>query len=709
MRIQIAQWVAFLCLTASLFAQMAPAPPDMPNAGGSPDGYEPVGDVGLDSGISDSGDPVDREETPEGSDPGNVNSPGYVDPDEAERELDNEGNIRLPTVREDMEAQQADIDEVVGILKDIAAEESAAINNVFEEVVATETAGDGAILGQRRLPAALMVFAPERLFRSLPGIANPVREIFILLSFPILMWALAQKIKESRDTHDNLKSVAGMMIVSALVLMTPWMLSTLDKLTRYVSFEINQRVNGVVTDDTISRMYNLSVIFGNMDTAVLMNAFENSDNYEYARRMASKNEESTPGEVTSEALRNSEEEEDNVLKRFWGYTKEIFTTMPDPFHGIMQWLIRLWDFIMAFAKVMLISILGFILQIFLTLCAYLILFMENMRMLIIYISAIILPLFIAGTMLDSFRSQSFNFIFSVIGIFAWPIGWALGNVGTSAILMAFADFLSEIGPWHLGGGAAIAINPGAPNEESALLSTLVGTLNGESPLPGLHPTVIAEVIFLPIAYWGVLLGLVVLLFGWVLTTAIAAPLLIQRVVISGSNFAQSLVGGAVQAGPSITTAAAGTAAAGLAASAGTSGSAGGSGAAGGGGASGPGGGTEGSGGGGKSQKSSIPQSAPTSTGISSSEGESSGESPSASAGPKPTRMAQIAKGASMIGRNVIQPGLTMMQSLGAFLDDAKPMAPTIRPMEYKGRQGQADMQVDWHNDGNQQEGGSKKR
>lgn len=696
-----------MLLAGSLAGQIAPAPPNMPGGGGSPDGYEPVGEVGLEPGITDSGEDVDREEIEESGDPNQVDTPAPIDPDEAEEELDNEGNIRLPSVREDMEAQQADIDDVVGVLDEIAAEEAAALNNVYEEVSATETAGDGAFLGQRRLPAALMIFAPERLFKSLPGIANPVRELFILLSFPILIWAMATKMRKSANSDEYLRAVADTLIVTGLVLMVPWILGTLDKFSRYVSYEINERVNGVVTDDTVSRMYNLSVIFGNMDSTVLMNAYELSDGYDQARRQAAlSDEEGTPGEVAARILRDGGGDNPGAwdrLGKFLGNMKDSFFSLPDPVHDIGQWLLRWWDHIMAFLKIMLISILGFVLQIVLTLCAYIILFMENLRMLMIYLSAVILPVFIAGTLLESFRTQSFNFIFGVIGIFAWPIGWALGNVGTTAILMAFAEYLSSISSFHMGGGVVQAAGLGADliaaqDGESVLLQKMGGTLNGESPLAALHPTIIAEVIFMPLAYWGVFAGLVVLLFGWVITTTIAAPLLIQRVVATGSNFAQSLVAGTVQAGPSIVTAAATAATAGLAAAA--AGGATQAATAGGQGPSSSGGSSGGTASGGVPSEAAPSGSGPSVSSSDGPDGGGSGRSPGAAGG---SRMAQIANGLSAIGK-VVQPAMAAMQGLGAFLDDAKPMAPTIRPMEYRGQQGQADMQTDWHNDSNQGKG-----
>jgi hypothetical protein len=93
------------------------------------------------------------------------------------------------------------------------------------------------------------------------------------------------------------------------------------------------------------------------------------------------------------------------------------------------------------------------------------------------------------------RFIGINFNQSVIGVEAWPLGWAFGNIGTMAGLKNLAGLMSQL------------------QSNSLSLPTLF---------------------FILINF--------ILICMWMLTVTVMGPMLIQRVVTAGGNFAGSMVG-----------------------------------------------------------------------------------------------------------------------------------------------------------------------
>jgi hypothetical protein len=110
--------------------------------------------------------------------------------------------------------------------------------------------------------------------------------------------------------------------------------------------------------------------------------------------------------------------------------------------------------------------------------------------LIMVFSKLAVPLFIACLSLPATQGSAENFLKSIFGVMCWPIGWAIVHVGTMAALQA--------------------LHP--PNANASLGELILSFAT---------------------------LGVVCL---WPVVGTIGAPLLIAKMVTSGTNFAQSMVG-----------------------------------------------------------------------------------------------------------------------------------------------------------------------
>jgi hypothetical protein len=114
-----------------------------------------------------------------------------------------------------------------------------------------------------------------------------------------------------------------------------------------------------------------------------------------------------------------------------------------------------------------------------------------LQKLILVFSGVLLPVFIACLSIPATRGSAQNFLKSVAGVCAWPVGWAVINIGTQAALQNLQ-----------------------PPSWDASLGQLILSLTA--------------------------LSLVCL---WMLVGTVGAPALIARAVTSGTNFAAGMVGG----------------------------------------------------------------------------------------------------------------------------------------------------------------------
>ena len=136
------------------------------------------------------------------------------------------------------------------------------------------------------------------------------------------------------------------------------------------------------------------------------------------------------------------------------------------------------------------------------------------QMIIVKFGAIMLPVFIAGLLTGYFRSQSINYIMSILGAMLWPVGWAMANIGTYALATACFTFMTT------SRGLSSPPSTGDVVSDVGLaMSANVGSM-------------VVSFLFC------------LILVCWIITSMLGFPVLIQKAVTSGANFAQSAIVGA---------------------------------------------------------------------------------------------------------------------------------------------------------------------
>ncbi|AHF95004.1 hypothetical protein OPIT5_00275 (plasmid) [Opitutaceae bacterium TAV5] len=193
-----------------------------------------------------------------------------------------------------------------------------------------------------------------------------------------------------------------------------------------------------------------------------------------------------------------------------------FWSLSDWFYRLGQFLSRLF---MAIARLGLavlvigVLLLGIIASMFIIWC------MEAFRYLALVVGACLLPLFIGFLSTEHMRSAGWNYILTLIGICAWPIGWALGH----AITIELFDLWLRVAT---GESSMAVINNSIENGEG------LANLGTYASMSFLQSSCLA-------------LGLLGL-FLWILLVAFVAPLLIAKTLTTGAEFAAAFMGKGVQ-------------------------------------------------------------------------------------------------------------------------------------------------------------------
>ena len=181
-------------------------------------------------------------------------------------------------------------------------------------------------------------------------------------------------------------------------------------------------------------------------------------------------------------------------------------------------------------KTLVVLFIAMIIHLLLYLCALFMMCVETFRYFLIQCGTLILPVFIAGLMTKNFRAQSITYIFSMIGILCWPIGWSLGHIGTVALYDSILQIIN---------GALIT--------DSKIASNVIEELSTVDNAFA-HVSLVAS--WIGVASIGSLISILGMFLGivlWILLVTFSAPFLIQRCVSSGAQFFTGLAGGTAQA------------------------------------------------------------------------------------------------------------------------------------------------------------------
>ncbi|GAA5484022.1 hypothetical protein [Haloferula sargassicola] len=112
---------------------------------------------------------------------------------------------------------------------------------------------------------------------------------------------------------------------------------------------------------------------------------------------------------------------------------------------------------------------------------------------IVHFSSIFLPAFVAMIGVGAVSNIGYRYIMGLIGVLAWPLAWAFVNVGTEGLMNAAAETINNAGGWDIG---------------SYLWAGAI-------------------ILCLPV---------------WIIFGYLFGPFMIQRMVTTGANAAQSMIG-----------------------------------------------------------------------------------------------------------------------------------------------------------------------
>jgi hypothetical protein len=187
-----------------------------------------------------------------------------------------------------------------------------------------------------------------------------------------------------------------------------------------------------------------------------------------------------------------------------------------------------------------LSIFGaFLIWLILQCCGIVMYVFLSVRFLLVHLESIVLPVFIGMIATESLRGTGNSFVLGIVGIVFWPLGWALGHIGTLALANWFNSLL------------ALTLHvPGTP-QPGAIYDMIVNGPAGGLPVP--TPQALAVAI-------GITFGGALIIGIYVLIVTFSAPFIIGKALKSGSGMFGEMVGGAAKGAAGLGAAAAGLAA-----------------------------------------------------------------------------------------------------------------------------------------------------
>jgi hypothetical protein len=354
------------------------------------------------------------------------------------------------------------------------------------------------------------LFDPQYLFQPVPALASQIRPIFEVLAFLIL--AATGVRRWLHNPHDPLMGVVPVVIAGLMIAIIPFLLNTADD----------------AVDDLVSKsgMADPSAVFARL--LALSQPF----------RPMNKGEEVNIKKLDAVKANADQYAQEQVRQHmFWGidftpavnFIKNVydgtatalhaaFDTVKDPMGAVedslKQWLFKAISVLGAGLVWVLMQICGLICYVFI-----------SIRYLLVHLESIVLPAFIAMMVTDALRSQGYNFVLQLGGIVLWPLGWALGHVGTLAIASWFASILA----------AELGLQNGNANLVDGQIFDWV--LNGDALGLGFATPQTQCCIIITASFGAIILCI------WVVLVTFCCPFVVARALRGGSGIFGDMVGG----------------------------------------------------------------------------------------------------------------------------------------------------------------------
>lgn len=265
--------------------------------------------------------------------------------------------------------------------------------------------------GEFKLGEEFVPFSFDELFKTLPLYVEKLKIYFYSIAFIIFIIALYRMLKSAREVESQIGSIVKISVAIAVMVSCKYFLN--------LALDFNEGLSKVLGTDYYAmsnKLYNLAHSFYAADfTLGAEEALSNGHN------------EVLKGGLEDQLARTGFfEKMGNWFTEKVDATKEFLS---NPLGGLYYIGIR---FSFVIASGLFAALIYF--------CSFLIVLMDSIRYFLINISMLLLPICIAGLFTQVFRSQSIAYIFSVISNILWPLGWALGNMGTEAMLKSFIDY-----------------------------------------------------------------------------------------------------------------------------------------------------------------------------------------------------------------------------------------------------------------------------
>ena len=337
-----------------------------------------------------------------------------------------------------------------------------------------------------------------------PAAAQMRDMIFLPLAFVMLVGSLMSRFAQAETPKQMLEAVISPAIAAIFCLGSAWCVSTVSYLGDAAA---EQAVSSAKFDyrNIGTAFADYAHLFVKVDPKVVAAEKEASVN---AQRQA---QGAPPNAATAPAAKGG----------IAGFFNSVFGSVGTAVHGVKQAVSGegFYGIVRYFINMVICAVIG----IFAILAGCLIDCFLIARFFLLVISSIFLPVFIAGLVTGYFRTQAFNYIFGIIGIACWPVAWAVGHLGTRALFEWVVDYTNSL--LTLGG---TSMKFGA--------TATVWKLGGTSVWA-------TAAVINPLVLFVLFFAVIVLVIYATLVT-IAGPILIGRMVASGSQFASGLVGGA---------------------------------------------------------------------------------------------------------------------------------------------------------------------
>jgi hypothetical protein len=375
-------------------------------------------------------------------------------------------------------------------------------------------------------------FAPETLFKGLPQIAAQFRtQYFDILAFLILAAAGVRGWLSS--PQDKLMGIVPALIYGLFVAIIPAALNGIDG---GVSDLVSQ--SGMTDPNTIfTRIVNLSDPFepSNSGEQGNINALKQASTPEQVAQVQVQQHSFWGIDISREVafFQSVYQTGTNAASATINKIKAAANFSNDPVGGVGDALRYIFFKILSILSAAVIWAL-------LQACGIIIYVFVSVRYLLIHLESVVLPVFIAMMATQRLNGQGNNYVLGLVGILFWPLGWALGHIGT----LALCD-------WFQGLMAGVLQVPGTANPGYIFNFVVNGTI-GATPAP---PSPQAMCIAMLIALAGaMIIGI------YVLVVTFSAPFLIAKALRSGSGMFGEMIGGTAKGAAGLGAAAAGLAA-----------------------------------------------------------------------------------------------------------------------------------------------------